>query len=521
MTSAHTATSVGTTIELAFEGPAVPIPATRTPLTVTARCGDRELDVPGFWDGGRSYRARFLPDRPGEWNWRSSSPAPELDGRSGSVAVLPGDALGPVRVAHRFHFAHADGRPHRPLGATVYNWLHQDDAVLKQTADDLAQAGFNRLRFLVFPQTGGYVTHYPTLVPFERDGTGRWDVSRPVPAFFQRLDRAVRLLDARGIQADVLVLNAYDDGTFGLGELTEDEDAAYARYLVARLSGYANIWWSLCNEHDILDRPADRWDRLGGVIAAADPHDHLRSIHNLTELFDHNRPWVTHASIQNGHAVAELGRAVLYRDAYAKPVVFDEVKYEGDIPLRWGQLSAEELVHRFWVATVSGCYASHGESFERDDGSLHMVAGGRLQGRSPARLRFLRGILESIDGPGLDPIDKWDDPQFVAGIPGRVYVTYLGRSAPPAWEFRLPQATDTGAPLRPGDAFDVEIIDTWAMTIEPVGCRFVLDDVGRNEAFARAAEAIDLPAGRPVALRIARTAASERESAYMHGSDPL
>src|SRR2546426_11070024 len=84
-------------------------------------------------------------------------------------------------------------------------------------------------------------------------------------------------------------------------------------------------------------------DRYFKVVMETDPHDHLRSIHNARLIYDNNKPWVTHASIQNGSAVEDFGRAILYRDVYAKPVVFDEVKYEGDIPERWGNISAEEM----------------------------------------------------------------------------------------------------------------------------------------------------------------------------------
>jgi len=40
-----------------------------------------------------------------------------------------------------------------------------------------------------------------------------------------------------------------------------------------------------------------------------------------------------------------------------------EVKYEGNIPRRWGNLSAEELVFRFWQGTVAGTYVGHGETY--------------------------------------------------------------------------------------------------------------------------------------------------------------
>ena len=495
-------------VELPFTGPVEPIPADRTPLElVFAHEGGRSIRVPGFWDGDDRYLVRFAPELDGRWTWLSESETPELDGWTGSLEVGPPEsgAHGPVRVAGTFHFAHADGTPFRPVGATVYNWLHQPDDRRAETVDAIAGAGFDKLRFMVFPQAGGYVEHAPELLPFERDERGRWEVTRPVIAFFRRLDQAVAELGARGIQADVLLFNAYDNGRFGLDGLTEEEDAAYLRYLVARLSAFPNVWWSLCNEFDLLDttRTDERWTRMGELLAEIDPHEHLRSIHNWVRFYDHNRPWVTHASIQLGQATEDFGRASLFRDAYRKPIVLDEIKYEGDVPERWGHLEPRQLVHQFWIATVSGCYASHGESYVRDGGSLHIVAGGPLLGESPARLGFLRRILEEVDGPGLDPIDNWWDDAFVAGIPGRLYLQYLGRRAPSSWRFRLPRASASGV-LRTGDRFQVDVIDTWNMTATPIDRVFELGDVHRNEAFATDAAPLVLPAGEALTLRIRR-----------------
>lgn len=491
-------------IELVFAGPDEPIPADRVPLRVRFVNDDAtEVVVPGFWDGDDRYVVRFSPESEGRWRWESESGSAPLAGRRGEFDALGAAGHGSVRPAHTFHFAHADGTPFHPVGATAYNWLHQDDPLFSETPPALAEAGFNKFRFMVFPQAGGHVEHFPTLLPFEKDADGAWDVSRPVIPFFRRLDEAVRLLGIHGLDADVLLLNSYDGGRFGLDGLTEQQDAAYVRYVMARLSAFPNVWWSLCNEFDILtDRPADRWDRLGALLAAEDPHDHPRSIHNWMEFHDHNQPWVTHASIQNGDATIAFGRASLYRDVYRKPIVLDEIKYEGDIADRWGHLSGEELVHQFWIATVSGCYASHGESFILPNGSLHMVQGGPLRGESPPRLGFLREILDDLVIPGLDPIDKWDDPAHVAGQPRRQYVQYLAQDAA-AWTFRLPQG-NKGERLEVGDAFDVDVIDTWNMTVTPVGRTFVLTDVHRNEAFAADAAPVEFAGGGPLALRITR-----------------
>jgi hypothetical protein len=504
MTATAASHPVHTPFELAFEGPDVPIPADRVPLTARfVGPGAQERTVLGFWDGGRRYLVRFAPEVPGSWTWQTASDEPLLDGHQGRLDVVASSTRGPVRVAGRFHFAHADGTPFRPVGTTVYNWIHQGEALRAQTIDAVAEAGFDKLRFMVFPQAGNYVEHDPELLPFERDGDG-WDVSRPSVAFFRRLDDLVAALGDRGIQADVLVFNAYDRGVFGLDGLTEEQDAAYLRYLVARLGAFPHVWWSLCNEFDQLtDRPAERWDRMGELLARVDAHDHLRSIHNWVELHDHNQAWITHASIQNGHVTTEFGRANLYRDVYGKPVVLDEIKYEGDTPERWGDLDAAQLVHQFWIATVAGCYASHGESFVTESGSLHIVEGGRLRGQSPARLAFLRRILEGLRIPGLDPIDKWDDPAHVAGVARDQYVQYLGRRAPAQWSFRLPQGGD-GERLEVGDTFEVSVIDTWNMTVEPVGRPFVITEVKRNDAYAGESEPVSLPEGEALALLITR-----------------
>jgi hypothetical protein len=51
------------------------------------------------------------------------------------------------------------------------------------------------------------------------------------------------------------------------------------------------------------------------------------------------------------------------------------------------------------------------------------------------------------------------------------------------------------------------VIDTWNMTVTPVGRRFTLDDVQRNDAYARAAAPVELPEGEALALRITRVEA--------------
>ncbi len=281
--------------------------------------------------------------------------------------------------------------------------------------------------------------------------------------------------------------------------MDREADERYVRYVIARFSAFRNVWWSLANEYDFLRTKTEAdWDFLGRLVKEADPHDRLRSIHNGTLIYDHTQPWVTHASIQNGAAVEESGRAQIYRDVYRKPIVYDEVKYEGNIDRRWGDLSGPEMVHRFWCGTVAGTYVGHGDCFVTDVEDAWISFGGRLSGTSPPRLAFLRRILEEGPADGIDPIDKWQD-VTVAGRPGEYYLMYFGREAPSSWRFQLYKNG-----VFDGMRFSAEVIDTWEMTITPVEGEFVTkkkDDYHFIDANGRA---IALPGKPGMAIRLTR-----------------
>jgi hypothetical protein len=495
--------------ELTLAGPTDGNPFVDVNLGATFECGGERISISGFYDGEGKYKVRFMPDRTGEWRFVTRSQSPVLNNKSGTFQCLKPSTgnHGPVRVSHTYHFTYADGTPYFPIGTTCYVWNHQGDALEQQTLATLKQSPFNKLRFCVFPKHYAYNQNEPPLYPFESPRgahatplAGRWDFTRFDPAFFQHLERRIADLRDLGIEADLILFHPYDKGHWGFDRMPAEVDDRYLRYIVARLAAYRNVWWSLANEFDFMAEKTDAdWDRFGRIVAESDPYGHLRSIHNGTRLYNHNQPWVTHASIQNGSAVAEVGRAVLYRDVYRKPIVLDEVKYEGDIPQRWGNLSAEEMVHRFWVGTIAGTYVGHGETYRRPDDVLWWSKGGVLRGQSPPRIAFLRKVIESGPATGIDPIDKWQDDR-TAGKAGEYYLVYLGRERPTEWTFELPRAG-----LKSGMRFAVEILDTWGMTVTPVDGEFVIRADPGYRYRSEGERTVKLP-GKPfVALRIRKT----------------
>lgn len=489
--------------EQAFEGPAEGNPFVEVELTAVFTQNDRTVTIKGFYDGNGIYRVRFSPPTQGRWTYETKSNRSELAAKTGSLnAIHPANGNhGPVQVAHTFHFAYADGTPYRPIGTTCYAWTHQEEKLQEQTLKTLSASPFNKIRFCVFPKSYTYNKNEPLLYPFEGTPPSSWDFTRFNPGYFRHFEKRIQQLGQLGIEADVILFHPYDEGRWGFDRMDAASDDRYLRYVIARLAAFRNVWWSLANEYDFMKakKPAD-WDRFFQILQADDPYGRLRSIHNGTLLYNHTHPWVTHASIQNGSAVEDYGRAVLYRDVYLKPVVFDEVKYEGNLPQRWGNISDQEMVLRFWEGTIAGTYVGHGETYLDRNDVIWWSKGGVLHGNSPARLAFLRKIMEEGPAEGLEPIDKWQNSPFV-GKRGEYYLGYFGRQVLTEWPFELHKAE-----IKDGMKFSVEVIDTWNMTITPVEGVF---ETRKRDGYIYAdkdGRSVPLPGKPYMALRIRRIA---------------
>ncbi len=424
--------------------------------------GSRVVPVPGFYDGDGIYRLRFMPDDEGSWTFRTRSNRPELDGLTGGfdcTAAEPG-AHGPVQVAGRFHFAYADGTPYFPFGTTCYAWTHQPLEMQDQTLATLDKARFNKIRMCVFPKDYIYNTNPPLHDVYLRGADGEIDFDRPNPEAFRHFETQVAALMQRGIEADIIIFHPYD--RWGYAEMTPEQDFRYVAYLAARLSAYRNVWWSLANEYDFLlnTKPMAQWDRYFHILEENDPARHLKSIHNgdVRMNFDHRKPWVDHVCIQN----ADVRRTDAWREDYGKPLVNDELQYEGNIVQAWGCISARELVHRFWTTVMRGGYAGHGETYAHPEDLLWWAKGGELRGESWPRIGFLRALIEADVAHGLNPLGKpgeWPWTKISAAGDGPVRYIYFGEHQPVQWAM--------GLPLEDGD-FEIDLIDPWEMTVTPL-----------------------------------------------------
>jgi hypothetical protein len=498
--------------EVALEGPSEGNPFVDVAVAAVFEGAGRRIRVPGFYDGDGVYRIRFSPPEIGRWRWRSESNSGTLAGRSGRFeATAPAHGnRGPVRVsADGFHFAYADGTPYRQIGTTAYSWALQPDAKCAQTLATLAASPFNKMRMLVFPNVPSAATD-----PFARTGSGPrdWDPRRFDAAYFRRYEDRILRLGALGIEADIILYHPYDPKR-GYSDMARADDERYLRYVAARFGAFRNVWWSMANEYDLVKtKTMADWDHLFQILQAADPHDRLRSIHQFDLYYDARKPWITHASIQNNSAVLDDLRAGLHRDFALKPVIFDEVAYEGNFTEPWGWITPEQLVERFWFGLVGGTYVGHSETWEpnRNAAFSWLGQGGRLVGSSGPRLAFLRRIMEQGPVPGFEPIQAWWS-YHLAGKPFEYYLRYFGEQTPGEWRVVLPtgQGTRHGTnpemsePV-PTIAYRADIIDTWNMTITPVEGVFRMVRRDEYEVHDPERPVIRLPARPWLAVRLVR-----------------
>ncbi len=445
--------------EAVLTGPAAGNPFVDVQLSAQFSQGAATVNAPGFYDGNGTYKVRFMPSAEGEWSYKTRSNVDALDGQQGRfecTASMAGNH-GPVRVRHQYHFGYEDGTPFFPFGTTCYAWAHQGDALEEQTLETLGTAGFNKLRMCVFPKDYIFNKNEPEYYPFAKSGDG-WDFSRYDIDFFHHLEKRVAELGALGIEADIILFHPYD--RWGFAKMALEEDYAYLRYVVARLAAHRHVWWSMANEYDFMleDKPMEVWDHFFEIVQENDPYDHLRSIHNgnVTMNYDHSKSSVTHVCVQNW----DVKKMREWREAYGKPVIDDECEYEGNILRNWGNITARELVHRYWICIAYGGYAGHGETYEHPEDILWWSKGGVLYGESWPRLKFLRQIVEEGPVEGIEPFAgsfPWG--RTAAGGRGGYSLIYFGEHQPKHWGNGLP----------PEGRYRADVVDTWNMTVKTLG----------------------------------------------------
>lgn len=430
------------TIELTFEAEVqVANPMREIEFNVAFReAGGTEVVLPGFWDGGSTWKARFAWPRDSEWQWTASS-SPEdagLHGRTGAFSVQGTDdstglsIRGPICIADDGrHFAHASGTPFNWLGDTWWMGLSRRLPLegLEFLIEDRVAKGFTVIQIIA--------GLYPDMHWYDERGMGDggypWDqdFNSINPAYFREMDRRIGMLVNAGLSPCIVGFWGYFMDFAGPDVLRH-----HWRNLVARYASLP-VTWCVAGEglmpfyvdaHRIEDMDEWRrtrsaaWSAMATWIRSQDGFQRPVTIHPT----DFGRQQVDDPStinfemLQTGHqGFPALSNTInMLESSLAKqpemPIIISEVNYEGILE------SSGPDIQRFlyWSSALSGSagftYGANGlwqvNSDEMPYGaSPHGMAWGGPSWRDASQLGgsgqigLAKQFLDTLDWPSLTP----------------------------------------------------------------------------------------------------------------------
>jgi hypothetical protein len=404
-------------------------------VTATAPSG-RTQRVNAFWDGGRTWRARFRGDESGVWTWRARSEesTEAVDGGpSAQGTIKHGDARPPRLLKASddgTHLVDDAGEPFFWLADTAWNGaLRSRDKDWQTYLALRAKQRFNAIQFVTTQWRGG-----DKVIPRHVfTGTQRITID---PQAFAALDAKIAAIVHAGLRpAPVMLwaLNPTDPGQV----LDEADAVRLARYEVARWGALAPAWLLGGDGCYLRDNGAPRWQRIGRAVFGDRP-EQLVTLHpcGQTWLGDAFGPedWFDFLGYQSGHGDGENDLRWLVEGPPAqsaklgKPVINLEPNYEGHPAYQSGEPITAHMVRRaaYWSMLVhapAGVTYGNNEIWCWNDttadaenhGNLRQIRPWRdgLETEGIAAMTHLRAFFESGPWPRLRPA-----PDLVVDQPG-------------------------------------------------------------------------------------------------------
>lgn len=286
-------------------------------------------DFPGFYDGGQTWKFRFMPDQVGTWRYEARF-TDGAAGLSGSFECVASPIPGMIAVdeANPLWFGFKGG------GHGLIRSLHVGDRFFAAN-----WSGEQRTAFLDWAQGQGYnmlsiASHY---LNREQDARGRgWQTPRLWPLDAQQYRRLEGILDELASRRIAVYPFAGFFGRASKCPASPADRTRFLRYTLARLGSYWNILLNVGGPEPNLDdylSPGEV-NRLGAEIRSLDVFGHPLAVHNKTGSGDPYRDstWSSYSIIQGPKTLdrAVLSRELLENHHDAKPLYVQETLWPGN-----------------------------------------------------------------------------------------------------------------------------------------------------------------------------------------------
>ncbi|HBL74067.1 MAG TPA: hypothetical protein DD458_02460 [Prolixibacteraceae bacterium] len=276
----------------------------------------REKTVRGFWDGGKDWKVRFLPDETGTWTWSTDCSDKENSGlhaRKGAFECNPGRSNELIfqkgAIHHqpgKYYFSYNDGTPFFWLACTAWNGaLKSTDEEWEYYLNHRKKNHYNVIQ-LVTTEWRGCDKNEEGLTAI--DGSGYIRIN---PEFFKRIDKRIDEANAKGMVVSPVILWALPNGQgrhLSPGySLPLDEAVLLAKYIVARYQGN-HVVWTLGGDGKYYDDQEVKWKEIGRQVFNEIDHApvtiHPHGLSWIGELFA-QEDWYNMMGYQSSHSNGE------------------------------------------------------------------------------------------------------------------------------------------------------------------------------------------------------------------------
>jgi hypothetical protein len=456
----------------------------------------KKITLEGFHCGADLWKLRFVPEEEGEWRYLLRGEGAALFAEGRLLAKHPRER-GFIRVhpENPYAFAYADGTAFFPMGDTCYG-LHDDSPVTpelrRQYLDTRRKQRFNFVRMSV--------GHSEKRAAADHDfwawgGTPeRPDLDRLNPRFFDSLERVLREMQTRGMNAELLLLNFYRPPFTDPLQWTPARERLWLRHLVARFASFSNLFlWTLANEYEThpdgkyrLDQPGDvKWARdTARLVRSLDPYRHPVTVHPVVSSSTQGAsprdpfeaPWCIGGFFGEGEAIdvlsqqtstpyqskwdealqcwtgdaAGVEKSIAADRVYRKPVLNTENGYEylPGYPTNRRQVYHTDTVRRAaWRIVCAGGYFAagfvstlgHSDAWERIDAPNRYPFRVKDAGAA-AQLVSLYDFFMALPFWRMAPMPViMQGEGLCLAYPGEVYVAYLPHGGPIGLDLPSPE----------------------------------------------------------------------------------
>ena len=376
----------------------------------------------GFYDGGTTWKIRFMPDQTGTWRYeaRFSDGQP---GISGSFSVVPSNIPGMLSAdpSNPIWFGFKGG------GHVLIRSLHVGDRFFASN-----WSASSRNAFLDWAQQQGYNTlsigsHY-----LNRNAPGRgagWDTPDLWPlnaAEYREMEAILDNLAARRIMVYPFA------GFFGRNSdypRNQADQNLYIRYTLARLGAYWNIMLNVAGPEPAKDNylSPDEINRLGSAIRSADPFGHPLSVHTATGDDPYkNASWTTYGTLHGPKTTspATMSAYLLRNHHPSKPAYAQETLWSGN--QNQPAYSNTDLRKLAYVINFSAVALNFGDM--NGDSSSGFSGTMDLSQRNQARHDIIKRVwdfFETVPFYRMKPCQDLVSTGFCLAEVGREYLVYL------------------------------------------------------------------------------------------------